>query len=88
MICTTEVEVLDTMKTKLSSLVSAGLAIAHATLDKAQTREKDIQKYEDKIALIENEGRYYKSTRNDHKFIEYALDENEASAKVKRNFIR
>jgi hypothetical protein len=45
-------------------------------------------KYEDKIELLENQIIYYKLPQQMvKKFIEYALEENEASATIKKEFI-
>jgi hypothetical protein len=38
-LCTTEESLLDIKKDKLSDLLSAGIAISHATIDKAKARE-------------------------------------------------
>jgi hypothetical protein len=36
--------------------------MAHATLDKAQVEERDLNQFEDKIAFLENQVDYYKSS--------------------------
>jgi hypothetical protein len=41
-ICTTKEKVLDTKRAKLIELLSIGLAITHATLDKAQSEAIDV----------------------------------------------
>jgi hypothetical protein len=86
LICTTEVEVLDTKKTKLSELMLEGLAITHATLDKAQTEELDILKYEKMALLLENQVKYCKSTQGLVMAFTDILKENAANVKIIKSF--
>jgi hypothetical protein len=61
-LCTIEEHVIDTKRARLSDLLSTGLAISHATMDKAIFEAKKIQNLGKQISLLENQVKYYKAS--------------------------
>jgi len=52
--CTTEENVIDRKRARLIDLLSVGLVISHATIDKAILEAVDLQNWEKKISFLEN----------------------------------
>jgi hypothetical protein len=67
---------LDIKRDKLNDLLSARIAISHATIDKAKASENEVDDMRKEIASLKNQVEYYKGAQDAlSKFIEDVLEE-------------
>jgi hypothetical protein len=68
---------LDTKKTKLGDLLSAGIAISHDNIDKSKVGEKDVKSMSTHNFALENQVKYYKGAQDAlRKFIKEVYEDN------------
>jgi hypothetical protein len=56
-LCNSKESLLDAMKDKLNNLVSSGIAISHATIDKDKSGEDEVENMSKQIATLKNQSR-------------------------------
>jgi hypothetical protein len=82
-----EEQVFDTKRFRLTNLLSIGLAISQATIDKVRYKATNIHNLENKISLLENQLKYYKSTQGLVSiFTEHVLKEDHINIQIRRVF--
>jgi hypothetical protein len=78
----------NTKISRLNDLLSIGLYISHANMDKSKDEIEEIQSLGKHIALLENQVKHYKTSQGMViNFIEEVLEEGKTNVQIKNEFI-
>lgn len=86
-LCTTEETLFDIRRVKLNKLLSTGVAILHATIDKEKFEESGVEDIKKEIASLKDKVVYYKGAHDAMtKFIEDVLEDDKLNDQIKKYF--
>jgi hypothetical protein len=87
-LCTSEEVILDAKRAWMSELVSTGISISHASLDKAMEEEKELEYARKELASLQHQVQYYQEVRGASNLVKDLLEEHDKHQQIRDTFLK